>query len=89
MATFSVRIDDQTKSAFDKFCDASGLTLSGAINIFMKAVVKENKIPFEITGSHEPSEQFLAAIKEAEEISSNQNAKGFNSVEDLFKDLNS
>ena len=48
MATFSVRIDDKTKSAFDRFCEASGLTISGAINIFMRAVIKENRIPFEI-----------------------------------------
>lgn len=56
MATFSVRIDNQTKTAFDKFCEASGLTISGAINIFIKAVVKENKIPFEITGEQKISD---------------------------------
>lgn len=56
MATFSVRIDDKTKSAFDRFCEASGLTISGAINIFMRAVIKENRIPFEITGESKISE---------------------------------
>lgn len=89
MATFSVRVDNETKSAFDNFCKASGLTLSGAINIFMKKVVMENKIPFEITGSLQPSEHFLAAINEAKEIAANPDLKGFDSVEALFKDLNS
>ena len=58
MATFSVRVDDKTKKAFDNFCEASGLTLSCAINIFMKAVVKENRIPFEVKGEEISSDPF-------------------------------
>lgn len=72
MATFSVRVDNQTKSAFDKFCESSGLTLSAAINIFMKKVVKENRIPFEITGetkiSDDPfwqNEENIAHLRES------------------------
>ncbi|MCQ2577405.1 MAG: type II toxin-antitoxin system RelB/DinJ family antitoxin [Treponema sp.] len=88
MATVSIKMDDVTKTKFSEFCESVGLTTSAVINMFAKRVVRDNKIPFEITGAPEPSEQFLAAIKEAEEIASNPNGKGFVSVDELFKDLN-
>lgn len=48
MATITVRVDDQLKSNFDLLCDMFGLSNSAALNLFMKAVVRERKIPFEI-----------------------------------------
>ncbi len=87
MATFSVRVDNQTKSAFDKFCEASGLTLSCAINIFMKAVVRENRIPFAVEGDNKISddkfwtEQNVAHLKE----SVNQLQKGSISEHELIE----
>lgn len=89
MATVSIKMDDITKTKFSEFCESVGLTTSAVINMFAKRVVRDNKIPFEITGAPEPSEQFLAAIKEADEIAKNSNTKGFHSVDELFKDLNS
>ena len=54
MATLSIRMNDSTKTAFEEFCDSVGLTVSAAVNIFAKIVVRENRIPFEITGSTDP-----------------------------------
>ena len=48
MATITVRVDDQLKSNFDLLCDMFGLSNSAALNLFMKAVVRERRIPFEI-----------------------------------------
>ena len=48
MATLSVRLDDKTHNAFLEFCDTVGLSASTAFNLFAKAVVREQKIPFEI-----------------------------------------
>lgn len=89
MAIVSIKMDDATKTQFAEFCESIGLTTSAAINMFAKRVVRDNKIPFEITGAPKPSEQLLAAAKEAEAIESDPTAKGFTSIEDLFKDLNS
>ena len=47
--TLSIRIDEQSKKAFDKFCTEIGMNTSVAINLFIKAVIRENKIPFELT----------------------------------------
>ena len=40
--------DESDKSAFDAFCSSVGLTTSAAINLYVKAVLRERKIPFEI-----------------------------------------
>ncbi len=47
-ATISIRVDQTLKKNFDSLCEAFGLSTTSAINIFMKAVVRERKIPFEI-----------------------------------------
>ena len=48
MSTLSVRVDDRDKSRFETFCRQVGLTTSSAINLFIKASLRENRIPFEI-----------------------------------------
>ena len=50
MGTISVRTDDETKLAFGRFCEYAGISVSSTINMFMKRVVRDNKIPFEVTG---------------------------------------
>ena len=48
-ATFSVRMDENLKQQFDSLCADFGMTASTAINVFARAVVRERKIPFEIS----------------------------------------
>lgn len=48
-ATFSVRMDETLKRQFDSLCADFGMNASTAINVFARAVVRERKIPFEIT----------------------------------------
>ena len=50
-ATFSVRMDDNLKKEFDSLCSDFGMSMSTAITVFAKAVVRERRIPFEITAS--------------------------------------
>ncbi len=47
-ATFSVRMEDGLKKEFDSLCSDFGMSMSTAITVFAKAVVRERKIPFEI-----------------------------------------
>ena len=50
-ATLSMRVDDNLKKNFDMICDDFGFTSTAAITVFMKAVVRERRIPFEIKAS--------------------------------------
>ena len=63
-ATFSVRMDESLKNQFETLCGDFGMNMSTAINVFAKAVVRERRIPFEIS-SPEPDitrEKALAAF---------------------------
>lgn len=48
-ATFSVRMDEALKKQFDSLCQEFGMNASTAINVFARAVVRQRRIPFEIS----------------------------------------
>lgn len=77
-ATISARIDSQDKQAFEKFCDNTGLNVSTAITLFVKTVIRENRIPFEIKQDSE-SDMFYCTSHQAHLLKSIQelhNGKG-------------
>ncbi len=49
MTQINVRVDDEVKKAAEEVCDNLGLSLSSAINIFLKKVARERRIPFEVS----------------------------------------
>lgn len=49
--TVSVRMDSTLKSQFERFCSDVGMNISTAITMFVKKVVNEQKIPFEVSKS--------------------------------------
>lgn len=48
-ATFSVRMDENLKNQFDTLCNEFGMNMSTAINVFARAVVRQRRIPFDIS----------------------------------------
>lgn len=46
--SMTLRIDNSLKKSFDSLCEEFGFTTTAAITVFMKTVVRERKIPFEI-----------------------------------------
>lgn len=52
-ATISIRVDRELKQSFDVLCEDFGITTTAAFNIFMKTVVRERRIPFEIRSESE------------------------------------
>ncbi|MBQ2406552.1 MAG: type II toxin-antitoxin system RelB/DinJ family antitoxin [Lachnospiraceae bacterium] len=49
MAQISLRVDDDVKRNAERTFDAIGISMSTAINVFLKTVVRENRIPFELS----------------------------------------
>ncbi len=47
--TLTIRIDKEDKEKAEKILKKLGLTLSAAINIFIKAIIRNNGIPFALT----------------------------------------
>lgn len=49
MAQISLRVDDDVKRGAEETFDEIGLSMSAAINIFLKKVAREKRIPFELS----------------------------------------
>ncbi|MDD3140179.1 MAG: type II toxin-antitoxin system RelB/DinJ family antitoxin [Lachnospiraceae bacterium] len=66
-ATITARVDEHDKMDFDQFCSNVGLNTSTAINLFVKAVLREKRIPFEINQTVEPffSDTNMAYVKKS------------------------
>ena len=74
LATVTVRVEPTLKKNFDSLCEDFGLSVSTAINIFMKTVVREKKIPFEIRNesfvpvmSYDPEDEIVEKGRRAYE----------------------
>lgn len=67
LATITARVDEADKVQFDKFCNHIGLNTSTAINIFVKAVLREKRIPFALSYETDPfySDENMAYVKKS------------------------
>ena len=52
--TFSVRMDSEIKKQFDDFCVQVGMNTTTAFNMFARAVLRENKLPFDVATKPDP-----------------------------------
>ncbi len=80
----NIRMDEATKNAFDKFCQEIGLSVSAAFNIFAKTVVREQRIPFELT-TEAPNDKTRRAIENVRNDIGL--SREFHSVTELMEDL--
>ena len=49
MAQISLRIDDDVKVNAEKVCKDIGMSMSTAVNIYLKRLGSERRIPFEVS----------------------------------------
>jgi len=63
--TFSVRMDSDVKRRFDDFCSQVGMNTTVAFNMFARAVLRERRLPFDVTTESDPSynEENLAHLR--------------------------
>ena len=81
----NIRMEENLKKQFDNLCNELGLTMTTAINIFAKTMVRQKGMPFEIS-LHIPNEETLQAI---DDVNNERNLSGpFHSVAELMEDLN-
>lgn len=84
----NIRMDQELKNQFDNICNQLGMNMTTAFTIFAKTMVREKRVPFELS-LHVPNAETIAAIEETENIINGKiQAKTFKSVEELFEDLN-
>jgi len=63
--TFSVRMDSEVKKQLDDFCSQVGMNTTVAFNMFARAILREKRLPFEVTTETDPfyNESNLAHLR--------------------------
>ncbi len=59
------RIDENTKKQMEQICNELGITMTTAFNIFAKKMIREKRIPFDVSIDPFYSENNIKAIKES------------------------
>ncbi|PJJ41801.1 type II toxin-antitoxin system RelB/DinJ family antitoxin [Hallerella succinigenes] len=67
MANLTITLDDDDKKGIADFCEKVGITISGLYNVFTKQVLREGRIPFEIS-INRPNRKTIKAMEESDEI---------------------
>lgn len=84
--TINVRVDEDLKRRVESIYSELGMNLSTAINVFLRASVRYDGIPFDMRLEN-PNDETIAAMLEAEKIAKDPNVKHYHSVKELFSDL--
>ena len=83
----NISIDEDIKPKAQAMLAEFGLDLSTAVNMFLRQMLREEAIPFEIR-KEVPNAMTLAAMAEAEEMEKHPElAKTYSSVDALMEDL--
>ena len=82
--TLSVRMDEGIKKRFDTFCADVGMNATVAVNMFVRATLREKRIPFEINGNDDPF--YSAKNQRRLEEAMDQLEKGGGTARELIED---
>ena len=88
-SAINVQVNAKDKKEATIILKNLGLNMSTAINMFLKQIIKNDGIPFEVKNP-KPTKELLEALQEGEDILNGKvKAKGYTNMYDLIKDLNS
>ena len=82
-----LRIDSNLKNNAEAIFSKFGYDFDTAINMFLRHTVFDGSLPFN-TKDEIPNEETLAAMKEAESLINNPNAKTYNSFQEIIDEIN-
>ncbi|PKM80412.1 MAG: type II toxin-antitoxin system antitoxin, RelB/DinJ family [Firmicutes bacterium HGW-Firmicutes-14] len=82
----TIRMDKKLKEHAEQLFSELGMNMTTAFNIFVRQAVRQGKIPFEIS-LNVPNAETIAAMEEADKISSDPNTKRYSSFEELVAEV--
>ena len=81
-----IRIEENTKKQAVELLEGLGLNLSDAVNMFLKQVILQNGIPFEVKYP-EFRPEVIEAMEEARKISRAPDTKRYSSFSEALEDM--
>ena len=86
-SAINIQVDSETKKEATAILNDLGLSMSTAINLFLRQIIKTDGLPFEVRNP-KPSRQLRKALKEAEEMINNPDKyPSYSNREELKKAL--
>lgn len=82
----NIPMDAELNYQLNDLCDNLGLSMTVAFNIFAKAMVRQQKIPFEVS-MNIPNEETIAAIEEIRQIKLDPNKKLYSNFSELLNEI--
>ena len=82
----NIRTEKNVKEQAEKIFNELGLTMTTAINLFLKTTIRENGIPFSLK-LDTPNATTIAAIEEGRRIAYDNSVKGYTDMDELRKAL--
>lgn len=79
-------MDRTVKEEADILFHELGMTTAGAVNIFIRQALREGKLPF-TPQLNVPNADTIAAMLETKRLVNDPKAKRYDSVDELFADL--
>ncbi len=83
---FSLRVDNDIKRQCEAIYGELGLTLTAAINVFMRQSLRVGGFPFDVR-LNQTTVETLTAMLEAEQIADDPSVKRYSDVEEALRDL--
>ena len=81
-SNLNIRTDAEVKSTAEQIFEALGMTMSTAVNIFLRQVIRQGGLPFDVKLDI-PNETTAAAIAEGRALLHDPNAKSYANINDL------
>lgn len=88
VANVNVRVDSEVKNAAELIFKKLGITMTSAINMFLRQTINDNGLPFQpVLTEKDLNQETLDAIEEGRRLARDPNVKGYTSIEELRKAL--
>ena len=88
-ASLNIRMLPEVKAEAERIYEYHGLTLHEAVSVFIKHSCNVGGFPFDLRGAKHTDREAMEALREAEQLKKDENAKSFRTMEALIADLES
>lgn len=83
----NIRTDKEVKENAEKIFSELGISMTTAVNMFLRQTIRFGGIPFELRVT--PNAETLASIEEGRKIAHDKNVGGYGDMESLIEALES
>ena len=88
ITNLNIRTEKDTKDDAERIYKELGINMTTAVNMFLKASIRANGLPFTLQLDI-PNDETVAAIEEGRRIARDKNVKGYKNIKDLRAALES